>query len=210
MSSSMKYSNGYWKVYVHTNKQNGKRYVGITSQKPEYRWNGGKAYAQNPHFNAAIEVYGWDGFTHEILYDHLSEEEAKQKEKELIALWKTQDREYGYNCTAGGDGLCGFVPSDELRKKWSIARTGMKRSDETKRKLAEASRRTYEASRIPLAEAKYRAVKAYTPDGQFVGLFRSIIEAGAALNLTTAQRRHITSVCTGGRKTSGGYFWQYA
>lgn len=39
-----------WIVYVHINKLNGKRYVGITSKhKPEYRWNNGRGYRENPH-----------------------------------------------------------------------------------------------------------------------------------------------------------------
>lgn len=210
MGSSKKYSNGFWKVYVHTNQTNGKRYVGITSQKPEYRWNYGKAYKQNPHFSAAIEKYGWDGFDHVVLFDHLSEEEAKAKEQELITLWGTMDRNYGYNVTAGGEGTTGFVPPPELREKWSIIRTGMKRSEETKRKLAEASRRTYEKSRVPLAEAKYRPVSAYTMDGEFIKTFESIIAAAKEFNLTKSQRSHISEVCNGKRKSTAGYYWQYA
>ena len=34
-----------WTVYMHVNKINGKKYVGITSQKPEERWkNNGIGY----------------------------------------------------------------------------------------------------------------------------------------------------------------------
>ena len=210
MSSSKKYSNGFWKVYVHINRENGKRYVGITSQKPEYRWNYGHAYKRNQHFSAAIDKYGWDSFDHIVLFDHLTEQEAKKKEQDLIALWETRDRSKGYNTTAGGEGTTGFVPSNELREKWSEIRTGMKRSDETRAKLAEASRRTYDKSRVPLAEAKYKAVDAYTLDGVFVKTFDSIIEAASYLNLSNAQRRHVSDVCNGKRKSTAGLFWQYA
>lgn len=44
-----------WTVYVHINKTNFKKYVGITSQKPA---NCGWAYKISPHFNGAIEKYG--------------------------------------------------------------------------------------------------------------------------------------------------------
>lgn len=207
MGSSKKYSNGYWKVYVHINKTNGKRYVGITSQKPEYRWNGGKSYHNNIYFTSAINKYGWDGFDHVVVFDHLTEEEAKSKEQELIAVWNTMDRKFGYNITAGGEGTTGFVPSDELRALWSKIRTGSKRSEETKQKLTEAGKRTYDKSRQALAEAKYKPVKMYTLEKEYIKTFGSIKEALAELGLKC---NHISDVCNDRRKQCGGYYWQYA
>ena len=97
-----------WKVYVHINKVNGKRYVGITSKaKPEHRWNSGRGYGENTHLRGAIQKYGWDGFDHIILFDNLTEQEAKTKECELIAEWDTCNPLHGYNMTTGGDGATG-------------------------------------------------------------------------------------------------------
>ena len=47
-------------VYVYTNKINGKRYVGVTSQNPEKRWNKGKGYTKRqPHMYNAIQKFWW-------------------------------------------------------------------------------------------------------------------------------------------------------
>ena len=55
-------------VYKHTNKANGKVYIGITRQDPEKRWGeGGCNYAGNKHFSRAINKYGWNNFSHKIL-----------------------------------------------------------------------------------------------------------------------------------------------
>lgn len=98
--------NGEYTVYVHTNKVNGKRYVGITRQKPNQRWRDGKGYKQCTYFERAINKYGWDGFDHEIIADKLTEEEAKNMERLLIRELKTQDENYGYNISDGGDTHC--------------------------------------------------------------------------------------------------------
>lgn len=71
-------------VYEHVNKSNGKRYIGITCKKPEYRWNEGKNYVGCTHFYRAIKKYGWDGFEHVILADNLTESAAKEMEIRLI------------------------------------------------------------------------------------------------------------------------------
>ena len=75
-----------WCVYLHTNKINNKKYVGITSRNPLVRWNNGNGYTSNKHFFNSIKKYGWkNGFEHEILYVNLSEEQAEKIEKELIS-----------------------------------------------------------------------------------------------------------------------------
>ena len=66
----MKYLNEKkYVVYKHVSPS-GKLYIGITSQKPELRWNYGRNYKENPYFYNAIQKYGWDSFQHEILYDN--------------------------------------------------------------------------------------------------------------------------------------------
>ena len=208
--TSKKYSDGFWKVYVHINKTNGKKYVGITSQKVEYRWNYGKAYSQSPYFSSAINKYGWDGFDHIVIAESLSESEAKNMEESLIREWHTQDRRFGYNATAGGDGLKGYKPSDELRKKWSELRTGTKRSEETKHRMSVSSALRRPDVKQKSRESKFKKVTAFTPDGSSVGTFESIHDAAAQLGLSSAQRRHISDCCNGNRNTCGGYKWEYA
>ena len=112
-----------WCVYVHTSPL-GKRYVGITSQQPEKRWNYGYGYRYNPHFWNAIQKYGWVNFKHEILLSGLSADKACDEEKRLIALYKSNNPNFGYNNTSGGDS--GFTLSDEARNKISEANKGEK------------------------------------------------------------------------------------
>ena len=76
----MEIHSGKWTVYVHINKINGKKYVGITSRKLSYRWNSGKGYKGQPKFYNAICKYGWDNFDHEIISSNLTENEAKSFE----------------------------------------------------------------------------------------------------------------------------------
>lgn len=88
-------------VYVHTNKINNKKYVGITSQKPQWRWNNGKGYQTQPKFYNAIRKYGWDGFTHTILHTGLTKEQAATLEQSYIAHYDSINN--GYNVSIGGE-----------------------------------------------------------------------------------------------------------
>lgn len=84
-------------VYKHTNKENGKVYIGITCTEPHERWRCGFGYKDNQDFFEDIVKYGWDNFDHEILYSNLTEQEALKIEDELIIKHKSYKSNYGYN-----------------------------------------------------------------------------------------------------------------
>lgn len=126
-------------VYVHTNKINGKRYVGVTSQGPEKRWNEGKGYTpRQPHMYNAIQKWGWDNFEHEILVSDVSVEDASLIEQTLIKEWQLQNPKYGYNAQSGG--LTSTALSDEIKEKISNANKGRKFTEEHKKKLSEVKK----------------------------------------------------------------------
>lgn len=89
-------------VYCHTNKINGKRYVGMTGQNPSSRWSNGTGYVGCRYFYRAIQKYGWDSFDHEILEDNLSFEDACRAEQRYIAEFHSLYCENGYNIDTGG------------------------------------------------------------------------------------------------------------
>lgn len=103
-------------VYKHTSP-NGKVYIGITQQKPSKRWGSGANYDYNTHFINAIRKYGWHNFTHEILYEGISREEALEREKELIQQYDSSNRHKGYNVSPGG-----YAPGKETAAKIKDAR----------------------------------------------------------------------------------------
>jgi hypothetical protein len=101
-------------------------------------------YKKNTLFYRAIKKYGWDNITHEILFDGLTKEEAEQKEKELIAEYKSNSPEFGYNISCGGEsGNAGVKAGEETRRKMSeahlgnLSNTGRKLTTEHRRKLSE-------------------------------------------------------------------------
>lgn len=132
-------------VYCHTNKVNNKKYIGITSNIPERRWNNGRGYVNNKYFYRAITKYGWHNFVHEILYTDLSKEEAEELEIALIKEYDSANPQHGYNIELGGNST-GRIPKD-TRAKISEALKGHVCSDETKRKISQANKGKKRAKR---------------------------------------------------------------
>ena len=73
-------------VYEHKNLINQKVYIGITSLPPLIRWNGGRNYRGCTHFYNAILKYGWDNFSHAILFESLTKKEACDMEHTYIKI----------------------------------------------------------------------------------------------------------------------------
>lgn len=133
----MEIYNGTYCVYVHTNKINGKMYVGQTiyGDNPNKRWANGCGYKFCTLFWRSIEKYGWDNFEHEIIASNLTLEEANHFEELLIKQLNTMDPMYGYNLRSGGENN---YLSDEIKKKIGMANSGHIMSEEQKQKLREA------------------------------------------------------------------------
>lgn len=136
-------------VYKHT-FPNGKVYIGITSQNPNRRWKNGSGYLikrksgeySQPLIARAIIKYGWENVNHEIICEGLSKKEAESKEIELIAFYKSDNPEFGYNISHGGSIS---AMSEETKKKISESKKGEKHpmygkhhSYETRRKISDA------------------------------------------------------------------------
>lgn len=85
-----------YKIYLLT-FPNGKVYVGITSQNEKDRWKNGNGYIENEIMYNDILKYGWVNIKKDILYKDLLFDEAREKEKELIILYKSHLKKHGYN-----------------------------------------------------------------------------------------------------------------
>lgn len=142
-------------VYKHTSPS-GKVYIGITKQTANARWKNGLGYQSSPHFWKAIQKYGWDSFSHEVLRDGLTREEACAEEQRLIREFDSMNSKFGYNLRAGGQ--TGAFASEYVRRKMSKSKTafyaahpearkelsdrvtGFRHSEETKQKMREAAK----------------------------------------------------------------------
>ena len=203
-----------WVVYMHEHRVTGKKYIGITSQRPESRWKNGLGYHQSPHFWAAIQKYGWDAFRHEIVFSGLTREEAEAKEVELIAKYRTTQREYGYNAAAGGNTTRGYKIPEEGRRNISAAHLGKRHTRETCEKMSAKRKGAGNAfygkhHTIDTIIANVRAhggrpVLCVETGEVFVSL-------GEAERRTGVNRYQISGCCRNSPscRSAGGYHWQF-
>lgn len=191
-------------VYCHTNKINGKKYIGITKQNPIKRWANGKGYRNQPLFEDAIIEYGWKNFTHEILFSELTKDEAERLEVSLIKKYQTASREHGYNVDFGGISKCRF--GDDHRKHLSKSCMGRKPKPENIEKL----RKRMTGKSNPMYGRK-RSNEPMKCKKSVICLeigitYESTCEASRK---TGVHQSDISKVCNGKLQTAGGYHWSF-
>lgn len=212
-----------WVIYCHTNKENNKKYIGL-SKNAIKRWRNGYGYLNNHHkvFAAAIKQCGgietWNtAWIHEIIEEDIgSIEKANEREKYWIAYYHTyigDPKCWGYNCTTGGDGTTGRIMSD-LEKEWRRQqRLGTTLSEATKQRMS----KTRKGKKQHLTEKKLKALqKASVAMIEANKKKVKCIETGVTYNsLTEASKQNnipketIGACCRGKQKTAWGLHWEY-
>lgn len=110
-------------LYCAVNKTNGKAYIGITMTSLYRRKISHKhaSKTSDNYFYRAIRKHGWDAFVWHILALAKSREELMCTETRFISEMKTNDRNRGYNTTAGGEHpIC----TEETKRKIGAANSG--------------------------------------------------------------------------------------
>ena len=212
-----------YSVYCHI-FPNGKRYVGITKNIRK-RWQNGSGYVKQSYMHNAILKYGWNNIRHEILCEGLTQEQACEMEMMLISKYKSDNPQFGYNRSKGGENHFGgrFYSEEEreYRRKLMLGNTycvGYKHSDETRKRMSEAQLRR---EHRPLTEEQIAKCIANLPPARR-GVDNPIskavlcIETGVvyscgreAAEKLGLQRSHLSQVCNGKRNHTGGYHFRF-
>lgn len=176
-----------WTIYEHVTPS-GKIYVGITSLKPETRWENGSGYPRCKVFYKAIQKYGWENIEHRIIATGLGEMTAKNMEKDFIAFNKAKG--ISYNITDGGDGALGR-PCSELRKEmtrniWKgkkIPRDVVEKSASKRRGLKFSKEHREKIGIGKLGNGNGNKAVLEIKDGKIINEYKSCVEAAHFLGV---------------------------
>lgn len=105
-------------VYCVLNLLTNKVYIGYTQQTLNGRKRSHISHSKwqkdNTYFHNALNKYGKENFKWFVIYIDNSLEQLKQKEKEFIKIFKSNNKNFGYNLTTGGE-QCYFNKSIKLK-----------------------------------------------------------------------------------------------
>lgn len=137
-----------YNIYLITNLDNDKKYVGLTKFSITERFY--QHVKRGFLLTEAIKKYGEDKFFIELIEEVDTAGRAYELEQYYIKEYNTKVP-YGYNLTDGGDGIFGWEVTEEYRQECServkqlhkekkVGMYGKNHSDETKRKMSVASK----------------------------------------------------------------------
>lgn len=223
--------NEEWIVYVHivpkiiSDHNHDKYYVGITKRNPNVRWGLNGCGYKNIYFYNAIKKYGWDNIEHHIIASNLTHDEANTFEKILIQKLKSNNKEYGYNISDGGDGgnrkelkpVKQYDLSGNFIKRYPSAASaanvlGIDRTHITR--VCKHGGTThgfmfcYESDDItkPFTTKKQRVVVQTSLDGVFIAKYYSIHDASVKTEISSDC---ICKCVTKKNSRAGNFLWYY-
>lgn len=207
-------------IYKWTNKINNKCYIGKTIREKERIYQHLNDRRSNSYFHNALDKYGSDSFTYEVLFETYSNSTENLDtilnvlEKFYIKKYNSNNREFGYNMTVGGDGISGRFGelnpfyNHHHTEEWKTEHSNVMKSKvwtkEQISKRSEALKKVVHTDewnkKVGLANQK--PITAYR-DGVIVGSWKCYDDCVQALNLPN--KKGISKVVCGHNKTYKGY-----
>lgn len=202
-------------IYKITNLLNGKTYVGQTKRTLEERMSEHKRKGILP-VDYAIKKYGIENFSTEVIDCAKTQEELDEKEIKWVAFYNCV-KPNGYNLTKGSRRTIGYEHTELSKEKMSKAKAeaylgcgnpfyGKHHSEEQKKKWCEmrkGMKHLTEEQVKNLRKSHFTKSVRCVETGE---VFDNIKEAAMKYKIVAT---HITRVCKGKRKTTGGYHWEY-
>src|SRR5512139_170279 len=131
-------------IYCIENLVNGKKYIGqahnIERRLYEHEYYLKKGADKATSLQLAVNKYGIENFSFYIL-ETCEPDRLSEREVYYIYKFGTNKGRNGYNRSSGGEsGLFGYRFPDWVGRKISMAKKGMKISEEQKRKISQAQK----------------------------------------------------------------------
>lgn len=110
-------------IYKITCLVTNKVYIGLTIQTLKKRWEHhvSDSKRRDYYFYRAIKKYGEEKFEISEIEKCSSFEKLKEREIYWITFYDSNNSEFGYNSTLGGDGTIGYKHTESTKKKISIS-----------------------------------------------------------------------------------------
>ena len=206
-------------IYAFKNKTNGKIYVGQTINTFRYRTMQ-HLRSNQTYFDKALNKYGIEGFEYKII--DTAQNPVELNKKEIYWIDKLNSlKPNGYNLCAGGKTSSGYRHTYESKRKMSVTKKklgsmkgnknhyyGKNHTEEIKQKMKKAWENEERLAKLKKhnenLDRTYQQKKVTNVDTGEV--FNSIKEAAEKYSL---KETHISRVCRGKRKTTGGFRWEY-
>ena len=177
-------------LYMHTRAdKNTVFYIGVGSSI-----NYQRAKESQKRNNIWLKIYNKTPIKVDIVLDNLTHRDANSWEEYLIGLYGRINNNTGSLCnmTNGGDGVKGWVISEQGRINMSNAKKGF-------RHTAESNLKNKIWHSIPIIQM--------TRQGEYIRDWDSTIDASRGLGFKSPSK--ITDCCRGARKTHKNFTWKY-
>lgn len=201
-------------IYQIINTINQKSYIGKTEYNPpETRWKQHLAESRRSRSNGralyrAIHKYGVENFQFVVLEETA---EPNEREKYYIKLYNTYHD--GYNETLGGDGAAYLELPEQEICDYYLAQPSLKDTAAhfqhdvrtIKKVLEKYNIAIVAAQKVTFEKCKQAVARIDPKTNEILQIYNSVHEA----EQDCPTGRHIGQVCSGKRRTAGGFKWQY-